>query len=143
MRELTFYRAWLLVPIALPILVIVLGPFTPDLAEPWLTIEVYLFLSLPFGGLPYVILALLVWYWLPDRPAWRVRLVALGLPLPMIVVNESLVHGPSWFVVGMAYGYVAIFLLTEQGFRTVGWVEGTNEGKSFRHDDCRTTTYSW
>jgi hypothetical protein len=85
-------------------------------------IEVYLFLSLPFGGLFYVILAMVVWYWLPDQPARRVRFVALGLPLPIIAINETLVHGPSFFVVGMAYGYVATFLVTEQILRTMGWV---------------------
>jgi hypothetical protein len=81
-------------------------------------------MSLPFGGLPYVILAMLVWYWVPEQPARRVRLLALVLPIPIIVVNESLVEGPSLFVIAMTYGYVAVFLLIETAFRTVGWVRG-------------------
>ena len=135
MTELAFYRGWLLVPIALPLVLMALGPITPDPPEPWLTIWVYVFLALPFGGLPYVILAMLVWYWLPEQPAWRVRLLALALPLPIIAVNEWFVDGPSLFVVGMAYGYVGAFLLTEYVLRAVGWVRGSAPQEWSLHDD--------
>jgi hypothetical protein len=37
MSELLFYRAWLLVPIALPIVLVALGPITRNLPDPWLT----------------------------------------------------------------------------------------------------------
>lgn len=125
MTELVFYRGWLLVPIALLLALMALGPVTPHPPEPWLTIWVYVFLSLPFGGMPYGIVAILVWYWLPKQPVWRVRLLALTLPLPIIAVNEWFVGGPSLFVVGIAYGYVVVFLLNEHVFRAFGGVRET------------------
>ena len=136
MSELMFYRAWLLVPIAVPILLMVLGPITPTPPEPWLTIWVHVFMSLVFGGPAYVILAMVVWYWLPDQPASHVRLVALGMPLPIIAVNELLVHGPTRFVIGMAYGYVVAFLLTEPAVRAIRWVRRTDsEEVAATYDD--------
>lgn len=134
MDELTFYRAWLAAPVILPLVLVPLGWTFPTLPEPLLSIAVYSMLALFFGGLPYALMAALAWRGLRGQPAWRVRIVALLLPIPMLALNRLIpqMRAPWQLVTMVCYGYVGAFLLTELVLRQTGWIRPSTTARAPR-----------
>ena len=120
MLDIVFYRLWLLAPIGIPALLALLGPVVPTPPEPWLSVWVYVALSFWLGAIPYVPLVILAWKWVAEWPPARVRLLAVVMPLPVLGFNALLVHAPWQLAVGISYGYVVLFLVTEVALRAAG-----------------------
>ena len=125
MKDLTFYRAWLLAPMVVPLPGMLLGVAgVPAPPEPWLGLQLTLTFSLLVGCIVYLPLAAALWQWLPGQPPWRVRLAALLAPLPMLLANAVLpwMGAPAGLVALIAYGYVAACLASDTLGRVLGWI---------------------
>jgi hypothetical protein len=125
LKSLTFFRACLLVPYAFAALIQLSLPLLPgNLAEPWLTILLYGLLAIVVGGIPYSVIALVLWIWLPGKSSKAVRIALAAAPLGLLAV--VLVFPSLRFAWRQAllvsYTYVAVFLLTEQILRRLGFV---------------------
>jgi hypothetical protein len=81
-------------------------------------------LAVVIGAIPYGIIALLVWIWLPGKSARSVRIVFAAAPLALLAI--VLAFNSLRFMwreaLTVSYAYVALFLLTEQVFRRLGFV---------------------
>ena len=125
LKPLTFFRCCLLVPYAFGALITVSRPLLPaNPSEPWLTLLLFAVLAVVIGAIPYGIIALLVWIWLPGKSARSVRIVFAAAPLALLAI--VLAFNSLRFMwreaLTVSYAYVALFLLTEQVFRRLGFV---------------------
>lgn len=123
LKPLTFFRGWLLVPYASAALIELSRPLLPaNPSEPWLTILLYVLLAAVIGAVPYGIIALLLWIWLPGKSAKSVRIAFLAAPLALlaIVISFSSLRFMWREALLVSYSYVALFLLTEQVLRRLG-----------------------
>jgi lysylphosphatidylglycerol synthetase-like protein (DUF2156 family) len=93
-------------------------------SEPWLTLLLFAVLAVVIGGIPYGIIAFLLWIWLPGKSARSVRLAFAAAPLGLlaIVVAFDSLRFMWREALTVSYAYVALFLLTEQAFRRRGFV---------------------
>lgn len=123
LKPLTFFRGWLLVPYASAALIELSRPLLPaNPSGPWLTILLYVLLAAVIGAVPYGIIALLLWIWLPGKSAKSVRIAFLAAPLALlaIVISFSSLRFMWREALLVSYSYVALFLLTEQVLRRLG-----------------------
>ena len=125
LKPLTFFRCCLLVPYAFGALITLSRPLLPaNPSEPWLTLLLFAVLAVVIGGIPYGVIALLVWIWLPGKSARSVRIAFAVAPLGLLAI--VLAYNSLRFMWGEAllvsYAYVALFLLAEQVLRRLGFV---------------------
>ena len=124
MKTLTFFRACLLVPYVLAGLAYLSRPLLSGAPTPWSTISLYLLLAVVAGGIPYGILALLLWIWMPGKSTRAIRSVFAAAPLVLLaIVLASASLRFAWReALLVSYSYVALFLLAEQVVRRLGFM---------------------
>jgi hypothetical protein len=84
MTDITFYRRSLWAPIVVPL---VLAPLQWILPNGAVKEALFLLpLALVFGGIPYAIVATMLYFWLRDKSARTVRRIALVLPVGFAVL---------------------------------------------------------
>ena len=123
MPELTFYRAWLLLPLGLPIAGGLLQPLLPEAARLGVgSVLLFPYMAAVFGAPAYGLPVCALWHWLPGQSPARVRVAAGLAPLPVVAFAAAVPLLRDWWPVALAvcYGWVAAFLLSEQAARRLG-----------------------
>jgi hypothetical protein len=125
LKPLTFFRCCLLVPYAFGALIALSRPLLPaHPSEPWLTVLLFALLAAVIGAIPYGLIAFLLWIWLPGKSARSVRIAFAAAPLGLLAI--VLAFNSLRFIwreaLMVSYAYVALFLLTEQALRRLGFV---------------------
>lgn len=99
MDEKRIYKFSLLLPVVVPILCLVLmtvaSDFIPESLTSLLFVTVF---SLVFGGLPYAVVAILLFIWMWDEEPRRIRIALLLSPIVMIAV---------FFLLAFVYTFVS------------------------------------
>ena len=137
MRVTTYYRWSLVLPLCLPIAVILalvpLAPYLNSMPVPLTTPIMVLVWSLLAGGVPYVISACALWFWMRGKSERGLRRITYVAPLVMIgvyalcclalalVVAPDPVFTSAWWsdllvfvaysaalIIALGYGYVVV-----------------------------------
>jgi hypothetical protein len=117
MRVAIYYRWSLVLPLCLPIAVILalvpLAPYLNSLPPPLATPIMILVWSLLAGGVPYVISACGLWFWMRGKSERGLRRIAYAAPLVMLGVYALCLLALS------------LAIEPEPPFTSAWWIDGT------------------